>query len=106
MDAQTLIAAMRATAAAPPRPITVAGWGDLFVRQPTVAEVDIARREAEASDGMELARGACRVICDSSGARVFDPGNSEHVALVASQPWALLQQVIAAASGKEHDEGK
>jgi hypothetical protein len=108
MDREALIAAMQAAAAdaAKPREITVPKWGVIYVRDVTVAEASLNLAEQEAAEGDDgkttasqstLARSACRVICDENGARLFDPGNTEDVALLASQPWSILRKVLAAA---------
>jgi hypothetical protein len=104
---EALMAAMRATAARAPASVEIEGWGTVHVRPPTVAEVDSARLQTEPEgDGLELARGACRVICDADGARIFDAANADHVALLAAQPWSMLQRVIAAArGGGDHQPG-
>jgi len=104
MNREDLIAAMQATASPKPVAVTVAGWGTLHVKPPTVEEVDAARKTEEPDDDKQFARGACRVICDESGARLFDATNAEHVDLLAKQPWSMLQQVIRAAGSKGTDD--
>lgn len=90
-----------ATAAGKPRPVTVAVWGTVFVRDVTVAEVNADTAEDE--DGVadkkksSIARRACRVICDEDGTRLYDPKNADDVALLLAQPWSLLQKVLTAA---------
>lgn len=108
MNRDDLIAAMRSTASAAPTPVEVDGWGVMYVRPPTVAEVDAARKQEEPEDDKQFARGACRVICDKDGARIFDAMNEDDVNLLASQPWSMLTKVIAAASvanGSKTDQG-
>lgn len=104
MNKEELIAAMRATAATPPVKVEVEGWGTLYVRPPTVAEVDVARTQQEVDDGLQLARGACRVICDEHGARVFDPTNKEEVELLNSQPFDLVKRVLEKVKTERTDE--
>lgn len=96
---EDLLAAMQVTAAAKPISIEVAGWGMLYVRQPTVEEVDAASEEVEPEDGKKrrFARGAARIICDADGKLVFDINNASDIDLLAKQPWAMLQKVLAAA---------
>lgn len=105
MDRNALIAAMELTAAEKPIAVTVPKWGTVYVRQVTVAEVDEQSADTgDAADGdagkpkdkMRLARGACRVLCDEFGVRLFDSNKPEDVALIAKQPWPLLRQVLAA----------
>lgn len=101
MTRDDLIAAMRATANATPATVEVEGWGVVYVRPPTVAEVDAARKQDEPDDDKQFARGACRVICDKDGNRIFDPMNAEDVDLLAAQPWSMLTKVIAAAASAD-----
>lgn len=87
-------------------------WGEVFIRRPTVGEVD-AEIEQKAPEGAtkddrprNIARGAARLLCDSEGNRLFDPGNPADLDFLAAQPWSILQKVVAA--GKEpgtDDEG-
>lgn len=102
MDRKALIAAMRQTAAAKPVKVKTKAWGDIYVRPLTVAEVEEQSADTEGKDKNRVARGACRLICDEEGTRLFDPKNEEDIALLASQPWSLLHQVIKAS---EEDEG-
>lgn len=101
MDRAALIAAMQTTAAsaASPRPVDVPGWPRVFVRALTVAEVDV-NNEADntSTDKRRIARGAARVMCDEAGVRLFDANNDADVTLIASQPWPLLQAVVAKAN--------
>lgn len=100
MNRQELIAAMEAAASAKPKAIPVPGWkGTVYVRALTVAEVEEQTADTEnTKDKRRIARGACRVICDESGQRVFDPDNDEDVTLLSRQPWAILQGVLAEAN--------
>lgn len=114
-------AAMAITAAGKIIPVpNIEGWPALFVKAPTVAEVDVAStldaQEVEDNKKAEeatkagkpageikkrrFARGACNLICDASGNRLFDPANEEDVDLLAAQPWDMLQKVMAAADTK------
>lgn len=97
MDRAALIAAMQSTAAEKPVAVTVPKWGTVYVRQVTVAEVDEQSADTDAmNDKNKIARGACRVLCDETGARLFDPKSAADVALLASQPWPLLRAVLSA----------
>lgn len=99
MDRAQLIAAMQATADRPPVAVATKEWGTVFVRPLTVEEVDSLQGQdtTGAKDKRRLASGACRVICDETGQRLFDANNEEDVALLARQPWSLLRKVLAAA---------
>jgi hypothetical protein len=105
MNREDLIAAMKATASPKPVAVEVKGWGTLHVRPLTVEEVEEASDQKEPADGKKrtFARGAARIICDAKGKRIFDPANSADVELLASQPWTMLQQVMAAADAKGAD---
>lgn len=104
MNRDDLIAALKSSAQRPPLAVEVDGWGTLYVKPPTVAEVDASRQQEEPEgDGKQFARGACRVLCDEAGNRIFDATNAEHVDLLNLQDWAKLQKVIAAASGRGTD---
>lgn len=104
MDRASLVAAMQAVAAEKPVAVAVPKWGTVYVRQLTVAEVDAqAADTADKADKNRIARGACRVLCDEAGVRLFDADDAQDVALVASQPWALLRQVLSASEGKAGD---
>lgn len=93
-----LIAAMRGTAESKPVAVKVKGWGVVHVKPVTVAEVEDQTADTEdKKDKHRLARAAARVMCDEGGTRLFDPGNAEHVQLLASQPWVLLRKVLSAA---------
>jgi hypothetical protein len=97
MDRAALIAAMQVTAAEKPVAVAVPKWGTVYVRQVTVAEVDEQTADTDGKDDKhKIARAACRVLCDESGARLFDPGKPEDVALVAAQPWSYLRKVLSA----------
>lgn len=105
MDRATLIAAMQATAAEKPIAVQVPKWGTVYVRQVTVAEVEEQTADTEKRDDkFRMARGACRVLCDANGKRLFDPNSDADVKLIAAQPWPLLRRVLSASDG-ETDPG-
>jgi hypothetical protein len=99
MDRAQLIAAMQATADKPPVPVVTKEWGTVFVRPLTVDEADSLQGQdaTGAKDKRRLARGACRLICDETGQRLFDANNEDDVGLLARQPWTLLRKVLSAA---------
>ena len=95
MKRDDLIAAMRATAAEKPVAVDVPGWGKVFVRSLTVAEVEEqAADTADKTDKNRIARGAARLLCDETGKRLFNPEDEADVKLLAAQPWKLLRQVL------------
>jgi hypothetical protein len=97
MNREQLIAAMKSAAAVAPLKVDVQGYGGaVYVRALTVAEVE--EQTADTQDGKDkqrIARGACRVICDETGQRIFDPADAGDVALLSSQPWSILQGILA-----------
>lgn len=105
MDRQSLIGAMALTATPALVSVTVPKWGTIYVKQPTVEEVDAASNFKEPEDGKvrRFARAAARIMCDEHGARLFDPTNEEDIQLLAKQPWELLEKVLNAAG---NDAGK
>lgn len=105
MDRATLIAAMQATANPKPKAVPHDQWGTCYVRPVLVAEVDEQTADEAGGSKARLARGACRVLCDEHGTRLFDPSNEEDVALLAAQPWAMLRKLLAAAEGREDQPG-
>jgi hypothetical protein len=96
MNRDALIAAMQATASAPPTKCDVDGWGTLYLKPLTVEQCDLQQQETEVEgkDRLRFARGAARLICDEQGKLLFDPENAEDLELLAKQPWAKLKQVI------------
>lgn len=111
---EELLALMRVTAAPTLIPITTKQWGTIYIKPPTVEEVDEttdadeAKRAEDAKAGKKdkrrFARSAARLICDKEGDRIFDADNAADVELLAKQPWMLLQKVLAAV--QEVAEGK
>lgn len=108
MNRADLIAAMQITASPRPVPVTTPNWGVVFVKPPTVEEVDANTDDAAKPGGDDktrrLARAAARVICDEEGTRLFDPSSKDDVDLLAVQPWAMLQLILAGADGTKVPE--
>lgn len=96
MNRADLIAAMRA-AVPLAIPIDTPEWGGTtYVRALTVADVDARKPSIPDPDGKyRIAIMLCQVICDETGARIFDPSNQEDVDLVSSQHWNTLQSILA-----------
>lgn len=105
MDVNKLMDAMRATASPKPVAVEVPKWGVVYVKLPTVAEVDAQAEIKDDGNKRRLARGASRVMCTEDGALIFDETNEEHLKLLEDQPWAILQKVLAAAELKDAPEG-
>lgn len=96
MNRADLLAAMAATAKQAPTPVTIPGWGEVFVRSITVGEVEAQTSDTEgAKDKYRIARGVARVLCDAEGRPLLDPEDDEHVKLLSRQPWSLLRRIIA-----------
>lgn len=107
MTRDELMAAMQATAAEKPRAVKVPKWGTVYVRPQTVSEVDaMTDQDDEVRSKQKLARSAACVICNEDGTRMFDPMNDEHVALLAKQPWPLLNKVLGEASKATGEDAK
>lgn len=105
MDRNALIAAMQATAAAPPTAVKVKGWGTVHIRALTVSEVeDQSEDTADKQDKNKIARAAARVMCDEGGKRLFDPDSEADVELIAKQPWPLLRKILTASGSQFGDE--
>lgn len=120
MDRNELITALQQTATQKPKSVFVKGWGTVFIRALTVAEVNlqVELQQGEdvkviGEDGKEvikridknrLARSAARVMCDEQGNRLLDPDNPEDVALLAKQPWAMLRRVLNASDDMQEEE--
>jgi hypothetical protein len=96
MDKNGLIKAMQNTAAQAlkPRKVTVDGWGDVYVKALTVADVQADQEKGDVEDKRTLAIGAARIICDENGNLIFDRSNPADIDLLASQPWSMLSKVI------------
>lgn len=105
MTREELIAAMQQTAGEKPTAVKVKGWGTLYIRSLTVAEVEQqADDTADKKDKDRIARAAARVICDESGKRLLDPDNEKDVALLSSQPWTMLRKVLSASGTDTGDD--
>jgi hypothetical protein len=100
MTRDELIAVMRGDGAEKPIEVRIERWGTLYVRLPSVAEVEALKDdpddEGEPQTQHALARSAARIICDADGKRLFDPDNEDDVALLAARRWADLQKVLTA----------
>jgi len=99
VDLQTLLQSMKKTAGLSPVKVTTKSWGTLYIRPPTVAEVDAQteadKEETPGTKRQRFARAAARLICDANGRLLFDEKNPEHLALLDAQPWAELEAVLA-----------
>ena len=91
---EELLEAIRATATQTPRAVVVPKWGTVYVRDITVGEVEEQTADTDGNDKMRFARAAARVLCDETGALLFDSNDHEHVAMLAKQPWKLLRKVL------------
>lgn len=96
MNRDQLVTAMQGTAAEKPKAVQTK-WGVVYVKSPTVAEVEeqIAEKK-EGSDKNSIAKAAARLICNEEGERIFDPSNPGDIALLVAQPMAYLSAVTNA----------
>lgn len=102
-------AAMAITAAGKIIPCpAIEGWPQLYVKTPTVAEVDETSNMKESDDGKQrrFARGVCNILCDENGQRIFDANNDDDVKLLAEQPWDMLQKVMGTLDQKGGTDAK
>lgn len=99
MELQDLLfKAMDKTAAVKPRPVSIPGWPQLYVRALTVGEVEDRPdrpKESNAPDkNRVICRGVAEVLCNEKGVRVFDANNPAHIEKLAKQPFFLLQKIL------------
>src|SRR5262245_3598206 len=89
---------MKAIAAEKPHSVDIKGYGKVFVRSLTVAEVEAEQALPEdAREKNRFPRAVAKVICDEEGRRIFDVNSEEDMKLLAAQPWASLQAILEAA---------
>jgi hypothetical protein len=108
MNREALVKAMQETAVQKPKPVETKRWGTVYLRTLTVGEIeDQVSDTDDKKDKNRFARAAARILCDEKGERLFDPQSEKDVKLLASQPWALLRQVLDASNqDMEGDAGK
>jgi hypothetical protein len=103
---EQLLTAMDAVASTPPRAVSIRGFGDIHIREITIGEVDAQiADEADSKKKRGAARGACRLLCNSSGKQLLDPDNPEHVAQMSRQPLRVLLAINKAADLFEAESG-
>lgn len=95
--ADNLRARMRETAQQRPHKLDVKGWGEVYIRSITLAEIEAQEEDkSDPKDKFRIARSLTRVIVDPEGAAVYDPEDDEDVKLIASQPWPLIRRLTKA----------
>lgn len=105
MDRAALITALKQSAAQKPRAVFVKGWGTVYIRALTVAEVEEQSADvADSKDKNRLARSAARLLCDEKGNRLLDPDNADDVNLLAEQPWKMLRAILSESDDLKEDE--
>lgn len=98
MNREELLAAMDKVAAEKPRLVPIKGLGDVHIREITVGEIDDQIADtADKKNRRNVARGACRLLCDPDGNMLLDPDNEADVSLMAKQPLRVLQAINKAA---------
>ena len=94
---EELVAAFKAAAAEPPKPVNIDGFPTFYVRPVTVGEVD--EQNAKKDDWVDAHRltvGTASVICDADGNLLFDPSNREEMDLIFKQSWPRMQKILEA----------
>ncbi len=88
---------MKADGAEKPVAVDVPRWGRVYVRFPSVAEAETQKTLPEGEEDLHtLARAAALVLCDETGARLFDPFNADDIDLLSARRAADLQKIISA----------
>lgn len=89
------------------KPVEVPGWGTVYVRPLTVAQVDLQQQEAkrEGADPLRFARAAARMLCDEHGVLLFDANSKEDLDLLAAQSWDQLRLLLEAEAGGDEKNG-
>ena len=67
-------------------------WGTLYIRQLTLRDIETIAKDADKDD--RNARMCCRVLCDESGKRFFNPDDPADVELVAGLGMARMKLVM------------
>ena len=78
-----------------PIEVTIKGWGKIHLREYTIGDSDeyLANKENKETERKQLARNACRRICDEHGKRLFDPNNEKDVEEMADVPARVLRAI-------------
>lgn len=100
-----LLGAMDTVAAEKPRRVTIAGLGEVFIREITVGEIDAQIDDnADKKNKRGIARGACRLLADENGNQLLNPENPEHVARMAKMPLRVLTAINKASELDKADD--
>lgn len=89
-----------------PVAISCLGWGDVYVVPLTVAETETINETDKEPTKDSLAKAVIHTMCDESGKRIFDIGNTEHIALIKSQPQEYLIEFLTKAQNALGTGGK
>ena len=85
-----LIARIRAASRPLPKPVTVEGIGECFVRVMTPYDSEIARqaiaRHAAKQDGRDTGRFLATILCDAEGAAMFDADSDDDTLMLSQLP--------------------
>lgn len=108
MDREAFIALLKETAKPQITKLTLPGLGEVFVRAPTVAEVDLLnqRRKDGAEEKDRFARAAARLLCLEDGTRLLDDNDEAFIELLSKSPWATISQILDAADPARHSVAK
>jgi hypothetical protein len=97
MSADDLKQRFRDAGKRPPVAHDIPGVGTVYFRAMSAYESEVMRKKQEGfpkDDGLASARIAAFVICDESGALVFNPENDEDVRAVADIPQGTLGTIL------------
>jgi len=102
MAAADIRAAMAADGAEDIRPVEIPKWGTVYVRDMAAGESDTWVRKSrelkdEIGDLSEIhptAFVAAMIICDETGARVFDPLNADDLAFLSKRRQRDLNRLV------------
>jgi hypothetical protein len=101
-----LRALIAAASAPPPAAVTVEGLGRVWVRVMTPFDSEASRRALDAhgkqadgtplEDGCHIGRLLATVLCDETGAPLYEVGNADDVLMLSKLPGAVNQAIFAA----------
>lgn len=103
MSAADIRARMAGDGAEEVRSVEVPKWGTVYVRDPTAGESDrwtakARERLGDMSDLDPTAFAAAIVICDETGARVFDPLDPDDLAFLSKRRKRDLNLILQGAA--------
>lgn len=92
---ELLMSVMEKTVVRKGIPVEMPEWGrTVYVRPQTVHEADLDSIGIPKEEGLRLAAGVARILCDAEGTRLMINPTKEELQKFAQQPWTLLQRLI------------